>query len=221
MRINDARCLRRFFAYLIDMFLIGTVTSLILLGVPIYQELADRYQTLYQEYTDAVLNGVIGTDYYTELLQIKIKMDGLTCAVMFPLMVLYLVILPHFWKAQTVGRLAMGLRVMTIDEKEVGWKALCLRELVGGFLCYQVLGSIIVLPILTWVYSATRGRSLADMIGGTRLINIHIEKPEEPKSEEQRDFVDAKFKEVQQEETSEEPASAEQPSSQQDEYQVL
>ncbi|MDE7100791.1 MAG: hypothetical protein K2O05_02950, partial [Anaeroplasmataceae bacterium] len=59
--------------------------------------------------------------------------------------------------------------------------------------------------IITWVFSSTRGRSVADFIGSTRLINTRIVKPEPENpiyEKQERDYIDATFKDVYEEQDS-------------------
>lgn len=220
MQINDARCGKRFLTYLIDMFIVGSLSQLILVLFPVYRNLSKDSQSLYTEFTNHLLEtGLIDSTIYSEMLQNLMKIQGLTILVMVPVIFLYLVVLPMFWKPQTIGRLATGVRVMTIEEQAPSWKHLCLRELVGVVVFYQLLSSSIIIIIITWVFSATRGRSLADFIGGTRLVNMRITVNEDLPRHEERDYVDATFKEVEKDFSKEE--EQENSSSNDNEYKVF
>lgn len=223
MQINDAKSGKRFLTYLIDMFLIGGVSQLILSLFPIYRSLLKNSQTLYSQYLNSLTDtGIIDSTIYSEMLLNAMKIQGISMLVILPIMFLYLVVLPMFWKPQTIGRLATGVRVLTIDEQAPSWKNLCLRELVGSFIFYHVLSSSIIVLIITWVFSATRGRSIADFIGGTRLINIRMILESNSTAEEKRDYVDAIFKDVDSDSSSVKEQEKKEPASNnEDDYKVF
>ena len=68
--------------------------------------------------------------------------------------------------------------------------------------------------LLYWYFSSTTGRSLADMIGGTRLIDTQSKLSVEKQEENTREYVDAYFKEV----STENPESA---TEEETEYKVI
>lgn len=206
MKYLNARSSQRFLAFLIDYFLIGLIVSLIISFIPAYKESSEVIMNYYKSFMEGTIS-----DNLDELMQILKHAGivlGLRLLLEIPLYILYLVILPYFWDKQTIGRWAMHLKVIAKDESKAKPSNLLLRELVGGLVLLNLLSSSIVIPVLFWYFSSTTGRSLADMIGGTRLIddrfiNQDFFQDEQSVSEE-RDFVDASFKEVE-EEAPEEP----------------
>ena len=201
MKYHNAMSFQRFLAYIIDYFIIMIVATFILGFIPLYvaqsEIMFDAYETLLytMEMTDLTLA--------ITLLKSASICILLQCAVFIPLILAYQVILPIFWKHQTLGRLVAGVRVMklTKDEKpSVG--SLLVRELVGGFIFNTLFAQSLVFPILNYVFSRNRGRSLSDMISKTRLVDYKLAKAqseifgntfEEPKNE---DFINAEYKEV-------------------------
>ena len=129
-------------------------------------------------------------------------MIGLHVAVFVPLMLVYQVIVPMFWAKQTVGRMVAGVRVMKLNSSEKpGFGSLLVRELVGGYIFNTLLSSTFVFPILNYMFSRNRGRSLADMISKIRLVDYKLAQMmgfEEEIIEENNDFINAEYKEVHQ-----------------------
>lgn len=203
MQINDARSIQRFLAYFIDMLIIQVVLQIILRFIPAYQNALKAVNDYYSEYLNMT---IVDIDSTIAMYQAFLKSQGISLLVLLPIYAIYFVLIPYFWQYQTIGRLAMGLRVVKItNEEKVGVKELILREIIGGYLLYHVLGISFIIIIITWVFSSTRGRSVADFIGSTRLINTRIVKPEPENpiyEKQERDYIDAKFKEVHEEQDS-------------------
>ncbi|MCM1130387.1 MAG: RDD family protein [Roseburia sp.] len=196
MKYLNARSSQRFIAFLIDSLLISIVVGFILGFIPAYNEstkvIIDFYKLYMEgEFNDAMYQASNVLKHAGIILGLQLLMD-------IPIYILYLVVLPYFWNKQTLGRWAMHLKVVSKNENKATPLNLILRELVGGMLLLRLLSSSIIIPILYWYFSATTGRSLADMIGGTRLVDtlyINEEYADENQSKE-REYVDASFTEV-------------------------
>ncbi|MDE7384410.1 MAG: RDD family protein [Anaeroplasmataceae bacterium] len=206
MKYLNARSSQRFIAYLIDYILISLLVSFVLSLIPVYNQSADAVMNYYK----AFLEGTMSDDL-SELANVLKHAGivlGLKLLLEIPVYALYLVVLPYFWEKQTLGRWAMHLRVISKNESKAKLTNLLLREMVGGLVLLNLLSSSIVIPILFWYFSSTTGRSLADMIGGTRLIDdryINQDFLDEEPIFEEKDYVDASFTEIK-EEPKEEPA---------------
>ncbi|MDE6047815.1 MAG: RDD family protein [Anaeroplasmataceae bacterium] len=206
MKYLNARSSQRFIAYLIDYILISLLVSFVLCFIPVYNQSADAVRDYYK----AFLEGTVPNDIseLTNVLKHAGIVLGLKLLLEIPVYALYLVVLPYFWEKQTLGRWAMHLRVISKDESKAKLTNLLLREMVGGLILLNLLSSSIVIPILFWYFSSTTGRSLADMIGGTRLIDdrfINQDFLGDDAIFEEKDYVDASFTEIK-EEPKEEPA---------------
>ncbi len=205
MRANDAKCGQRFLAYLIDTLIISTIGTIILRFLPVYTKYSALYQKAYLDVYEVMLSfDSVDTQAFVNLMKYFLVTQGITYAVLLPLFFLYLVVLPNFWSCQTVGRLAAGVKVVLLkDEQRASFGRLCLRELVGSFLFYEILSSSFITVIITWYLSASKGRSIVDYIGGTRLINLRMPKkeetiyegePQEPFSK--KDYIDAEYQDM-------------------------
>lgn len=188
-----ATCSQRFLAYLLDSIIMGIVSSIILCNLPVYKENMDIINhSLEMSVTGTMdLNILLG-----EIMQSFYTIFGYALLIEGVLMAFYMVILPYFWKYQTLGRLATHTKVIRNDGSKVNFGNLLLREYIGGFLLLQLVGSFII-PLVTWYLSATSGRSLGDMIGGTSLIDTkyHDSDYEQKSNHDSNDYIDASFKE--------------------------
>ncbi|MDE7213617.1 MAG: RDD family protein [Anaeroplasmataceae bacterium] len=204
MKYLNATSFQRFFAFLIDSILISIVGGIILALIPAYNNSREIVMEFYKSFTAGAIEDDL--EVLIQILKHACIVSGLNILIQIPLYLLYLVVLPYYWEKQTLGRWAMHLKVLSKDESKAKLSSLILREMVGGLLLLNILSSSIVIPILFWYFSATTGRSLADMIGGTRLVNTRYvnEVFSEDPSYENRDFVDATFKEVKEETPAEE-----------------
>ena len=195
----------RFFAFLLDYTIIGFVADIILSNIifPIIKFdpnlLVQKLQIFYQD----TAQGVLDYELAGQIITLSFIQLGLTFAVMIPIVVGYLCVLPHFWEKQTVGRLLLGLKVVDVkDEGKVYFSKLLLRELVGGFLLTYVIGSSFMILLIIIIYMSTSsGRSLADKVGKTRLINLKFVVSNGSEfdffsNNKKDEYVDAKFTDV-------------------------
>ena len=201
MKYHNAMSYQRFLAFIIDAIIVNIVASTILMFIPAYSQHSDVVVNGYAELMNMV---DVDIDQLINLLKSAFIVIGLHVAVFVPLMLIYQVIVPMFWKKQTVGRMVAGVRVMKLNSSEKpGLGSLLVRELVGGYIFNTLLSSTFVLPLLNYMFSRNRGRSLADMISKTRLVDYKLAQmmglEEEIIEENNNDFINAQYKEVHQE----------------------
>lgn len=201
MKYKNATSIQRFFAFFIDSFLIYVVSGLILICIPAYNTYSEIFLDRYNDLMISFTTTEVDTIFMKELMVSGLIITGLNIAVLAVLTFLYYVVLPYFWKSQTIGRLALGLRVVTLDEKDPTFGQFILREMVGGYFVYRILGISGVFYLVTFIMSVSKGRSLIDYIGKTRLVDIRYpEKVVDSVVSGERDYVDAYFKDVSEEE---------------------
>jgi uncharacterized RDD family membrane protein YckC len=201
MKYHNAMSYQRFLAFIIDAIIINIVASTILMFIPAYSQHSEVVVNGYAELMNMV---DVNIDQLINLLKSAFIIIGLHVTVFVPLMLIYQVIVPMFWKKQTVGRMVAGVRVMKLNSSEKpGLGSLLVRELVGGYVFNTLLSSTFVLPLLNYMFSRNRGRSLADMISKTRLVDYKLAQmmglEEEIIEENNNDFINAQYKEVHQE----------------------
>lgn len=199
MKYHNAMSYQRFLAFIIDAIIVNIVASTILKFIPAYSQ---HSEVVVNGYTELMNMVDVNIDQLINLLKSAFIIIGLHVVVFVPLMLIYQVIVPMFWEKQTVGRMVAGVRVMKLNSSEKpGLGSLLVRELVGGYIFNTLLSSTFVLPLLNYMFSRNRGRSLADMISKTRLVDYKLAQMmgfEEEIIEENNDFINAEYKEVHQ-----------------------
>lgn len=199
MKYPDASVLRRFAAFLIDYFLLWLVANLLLswlvyplVGYDLANLLTEKIAIIGDHLYDHTLDKTI----YHQVLILILLQFGWISAVMLPLIVLYLCVLPCFWEKQTLGRGCFGLRVVSVQEKKVGFLRLCLRE-ISGYVLLGLFFAFLIVPLLFLAFFVFyTNRSISDYIARTRLISLRSTPPYpfhyfSDQQEKKRDFIDA------------------------------
>ncbi|MCM0678880.1 RDD family protein, partial [Micromonospora phytophila] len=94
----------------------------------------------------------------------------------------YPVLFERFNHGRTLGKMAVGLRVVSADGAPVGARQSLTRALVGVAVEWPGL----VLPLLSWVAGVTvmltdrRGRRLGDLVAGTLVVHTRTATPWRP-----------------------------------------
>lgn len=193
MKYEDAKISQRLIDYIIDSFCLGLISILIIIFIPAFYQ---NTNAILEFYKDSFTMDIEPT---TEVLISCLICIGIVYAVYLPLYALYFIIVPKVWKKQTLGRFILHISVVTKDEQPVKITNLLARELVGAILLQLFSGGIFLLLVYGYL-CMTSGRSLADMAGGTRLIDLRQLKPDfvekENSSRNDDDYVDATFTEV-------------------------
>ena len=190
----------RFLAFFIDNIIISVSFGIITSFIPTYDVTYDR---IFEIYKDILANPEAINDL--ELMQTFFSSAmfilGLTFGIMLVLYVIYLVVLPCFWSKQTVGRMIFGVKVVNVDLKKPKLSNLLLREILAGFLIYNLLSYIFL--IINAVVTISNGRSIADKIGKTYLVYSRMIENEDSSND---NVIDAEFntKEINEESNSEE-----------------
>lgn len=195
MRYLNATSFQRFLAYLIDYFVILFISSIILSFVPFYTVQSEAMMDMLESFMVNPEADIILAVNLLRTASICLLVQSL---VMVPLIIVYQVVLPRCWKSQTLGRLIAGVRVMKHDKDEVpSVGKLILRETIGGFILNTLLIQTMIVPLLNLILSRERGRSLADLIGGTRLVDYKLAKLEEKSNyKPNENVIDVEFNEV-------------------------
>ena len=182
--MREATTGERLLVYLIDIVVMGWIlsffTNLIFKGINYdsdYLSLVVEQITGYlEEYLNSIVNNTsfdmnklyIALGSYFEIVAIRTL---ITIAFDLVFVILYLVILPKFWKNQTLGRFFVKVKVVNKNGEDLTTKNIIFRELIGTFLLYMVLGSFGVL-LASVILIINSKRSLVDYVGKTKLVKI-------------------------------------------------
>ncbi|PAQ16582.1 hypothetical protein CD798_00395 [Bacillaceae bacterium SAOS 7] len=126
----------RFWAYLIDLIVIGSISRLII--YPVFR-----------------------------LLEVDIHVSGMfepinvaTAAVFY----LYFIIFTKYW-GQTVGKMVLGLKVVSLNDPQLSWQTVLVRELLGRY----ITSTIFILYVLIAFLSKKQG--VHDLFADTTVIH--------------------------------------------------
>lgn len=198
---------QRAITYIIDFFIISTVVTLlsqlIFLILPIDMRMMDFHYEMILEEFDNITNAILDEstyDYgamfnhfgeYLKYAGISMLVNGLLYLIM---VVGYLIILPIFWDKQTIGRLVTKVKVVSVDGNNPSTKQIILRELVGSWLLYLVIGGPLI--FISAVIALAKGRSIIDYIAKTNLVSLLEEVKPVESNDNNNDYVEASFKDV-------------------------
>ena len=177
---------KRFLAFLLDFAIVSLIASGIsliainILGIPSfyddYNNALEKLQTAVNNYMSAQ-----GEAYYSDLVDsmnsffrfslVNLLIDLCVKTLVVPI---YFVIVPMYWKKQTIGRLALGLLVCKNNDNNEApsFKNLLLREILGTLLMYSILGGFAI--ALSAIFAIICGRSLIDIMSNTKLIDKRL-----------------------------------------------
>lgn len=84
----------------------------------------------------------------------------------------YYCVIPLFWNGQTIGKKLFRIKTVCVDNKEVTFEKLFVREAIGRFLInYMTFGLGIIVSTLIMLYRSDR-QSLHDVIAGTKVVDV-------------------------------------------------
>lgn len=162
---SEVSIFRRFGAFIIDILIIAILNSIILRFIPYYNKMLEVYEQYYLEFMN---NLNFSANDLKELSQAALIVYSINSGVMLILYFVYLVVLPFFWSKQTIGRAITRIKVVKKDDSKIKFTNLFLREIVGGFIVYNLLFYILAL-IINLILLTNNNRSIADYIGSTKL----------------------------------------------------
>ncbi|MCP8968462.1 RDD family protein [Ectobacillus ponti] len=83
---------------------------------------------------------------------------------------LYLAILPLLWSGYTLGKRAVGIRIMKADGTRMGVWTMLLREVIGRFLLGTVTFGVSAVVSALMIACRKDHRGIHDMMAGTMVV---------------------------------------------------
>lgn len=179
---NKSTAMQRFLAFLVD----GIILSIFAIGFSFLIFLIigfdfGSYQAVKNEFANNyLLYFAYGGSYkqsYELALNEYTKLSIVFYLIVDPMyligVILYLVILPKYWKKQTVGRMLLKIKVIGHSgDIEPGAKRTIIREVLGTWLCYVVIYSLVsvIVIIISALMILISGRGIVDRISGTDMV---------------------------------------------------
>lgn len=139
---------RRFFAYIIDIFIVLVIANLITMFIPISEKTQDYYKELQttqkkmydkeidvKEYTDIVLEDNYNISKGTVLI-------SLTSIIIY---ILYFVVYQVYNNGQTVGKKLMKIKVKSITDESLSINTMLFRALIIYGIAANIINLILIL----------------------------------------------------------------------------
>lgn len=198
MKNNNASFIKRFLAFIIDMFIIAMISSII--TSPLSSN--NNYEKLVKELsevTEQYFSGKIDTKTYiskTSDINYDIsKETGMVTIITIGIYILYYVILQFYNKGRTLGKKLLRIKlVSSIDNKDLTMNQVALRALIinsillelilvivilignkdiyfTSSMIFELVNMIVLFAIAIMVSSRDDHRGLHDLITKTKVIN--------------------------------------------------
>lgn len=146
---------RRFFAYIIDIFIVLVIANLITMFIPISEKTQDYYKELQttqkkmydkeidvKEYTDIVLEDNYNISKGTVLI-------SLTSIIIY---ILYFVVYQVYNNGQTVGKKLMKIKVKSITDEPLSINTMLFRALIIYGIAVNIINLILILLLKKELY---------------------------------------------------------------------
>jgi uncharacterized RDD family membrane protein YckC len=148
--MKKAKSGKRILAFILDTVIVSLVASLIcsFFEDPVYLEQLAAIE-------EAYMNGSMDLVQYSEALAALVDPNlGIKLIVETVLLVAYFIVLPLFWKNQTIGRAASKIKVVKEDNTPVNAVNLIIREGIGQTLfvsVFSLLSAFLNVNIITTI----------------------------------------------------------------------
>ena len=190
----------RVIAYIIDIFIVSFIISIIGLIIPAnqnYQAYLEEYNTVQTEFME---EKITANEYMNRAVEIIYDMDYSNVLIMIlevVLIILYFIVFQFYNKGQTFGKKLMKLRVVSTDGDSVTMNQIAIRALIINSILINILiiGSLLFLGrdyyyyvsliiqrvsviitfiIVIMVFLRKDGRGLHDVLAKTQVIQEEV-----------------------------------------------
>ena len=179
---NKATTGQKFLAFLVD----GLILSAFAIGLSalIFFLMGFNYSAYTAARSEMMTNYVLYISYggnYEQSFNLAASEYNKYSLVFYPILdsmylvgiIIYFVVIPHFWEKQTVGRMLLKIKVIgRTGDVNAGLKRTIIREVVGTWLFYVVSYSLLsgIVIIISGIMILMSGRGIPDRISGTDMV---------------------------------------------------
>ena len=196
---TSAFFVQRLFAYLIDMFLITVVATIVTYPFTDLDAI-NKFSKESNEIMSSYQNGDIDMiTYFNQSMDLNYeqsKINGFASIIQILLLVLYFIVYQIYHNGQTIGKKLLKIRNIQVDNKELTMNNMIIRELFNHLILLNILVSILLLfnkniymygtmllegiqyffllVTVFMIFIRKDGRGLADFIGKTKVVRTNI-----------------------------------------------
>ena len=134
-----ANFIQRTLAYLLDIFILSVIFSIITIGFKPNTEIEKKYNEVYDNYIKGEITAEQYLDEYTDVLYDMQKANALPNAINTVLIIAYFIVFQYLNKGQTIGKKLLKIKIVNEDKKEISLKQMLIR----GIMIYSILSSLI------------------------------------------------------------------------------
>lgn len=134
-----ANFIQRALAYLLDIFIISFIFSIITIGFKPNTDIEKKYNEVYDNYINGEITAEQYLEEYTDVLYDMQKANALPNAINTLLIIVYFIVFQYLNKGQTIGKKLLKIKIVNEDKKDISISQMLIR----GIMIYSVLSSLI------------------------------------------------------------------------------
>jgi len=192
--------LQRLLAYFVDIIIVVTISTLI--SYPFtsnksVEKLNEQSTEIMEKYTKQEIDAQTYINQSMDNSYQIYRETGLSTVITIVIYVLYFIVFQTYMKGQTIGKRFMKIKIVKNDNSELTMNDMILRNLINNFILADILRAILVLisknayfygsmiveviqysiliASIFMIIIRKDGRSVADFIAGTKVINLKEE----------------------------------------------
>ncbi len=202
--LEKALFIQRFVAYIIDIFIVSMISSILMIPFTNTKTL-NELTTQSEKIADQYVNQKIDMDtYVNQSMDINYEISrqsGFGTIISIAVYILYFVVFQFYNKGQTLGKKLMKIQVIPKEEKELSLNQMLLRSAItnailvdfiillftifagkdlylGAVYVFESIQSIIILASVFMIMYRKDGRTLPDLIAHTRVVRLEVKEKE-------------------------------------------
>ena len=134
-----ANFIQRALAYLLDIFIISFIFSIITIGFKPNTDIDEKYNEVYDNYINGEITAEQYLEEYTDVLYDMQKANALPNTINTLLIIVYFIVFQYLNKGQTIGKKILKIKIVNEDKKDISISQMLIR----GIMIYSILSSLI------------------------------------------------------------------------------
>lgn len=134
-----ANFIQRTLAYLLDIFILSFIFSIITIGFKPNTDIEEKYNEVYDNYINGEITAEQYLEEYTDVLYDMQKANALPNAINTLLIIVYFIVFQYLNKGQTIGKKILKIKIVNEDKKDISISQMLIR----GIMIYSILSSLI------------------------------------------------------------------------------